>query len=82
MEVLSVSIKGKESTVFESKCLSVSMANRLGQFDILPEHANFVSTFSGNITVRKVSESAQEVFCSKGLVKVENNNVEIVILEE
>lgn len=43
MALLTVRIISPKETIFYGPALSVSSTNSLGKFDILPEHANFIT---------------------------------------
>ncbi|OGD73616.1 hypothetical protein A3K29_05865 [Candidatus Collierbacteria bacterium RIFOXYB2_FULL_46_14] len=82
MEKLKVTVRNKTDVLLETECFSVSMANEIGPFDILAEHANFVSIFSGEIVVGRVSGQKWKTKCERGIVRVVGNVVDVVILEE
>ena len=55
MQTLSVQIISPVETIFVGDALSVSSHNSAGNFDILPEHANFITLIDKDpITVRLV----------------------------
>lgn len=43
MNTLHVRVLSPKQTIFEGSVLSVSSKNSSGEFDILPEHANFIT---------------------------------------
>ncbi len=52
-EMLSVRIITPKAVVYEGQALSVSSTNSAGKFDILPEHANFITIVEHSpITIR------------------------------
>ena len=52
-QLLKVRIVTPKQLVFEADVLSVSSVNMAGKFDILPEHANFITIVQGQtITIR------------------------------
>lgn len=82
MEKLNLTVRGKAEVFFQKECLSVSMVNEVGQFDILPEHANFISIVNGVIKVNESSGKTWKKECIRGIVRVASNMVDVVILEE
>jgi F0F1-type ATP synthase epsilon subunit len=42
-KLLKVLIMSPKNTIFEGQALAVSSKNSSGKFDILPEHANFIT---------------------------------------
>ena len=82
METIKVIIRNKVEILHESECHSVSMLNKVGPFDILPEHSNFVSIISGEVIARNTSGKVWQKNCTRGIVRVESNTVEVIFLEE
>lgn len=55
--LLHVRILSPRQLIFEGEALSVSSKNILGDFDILPFHANFISLIEKNIIRIKKADS-------------------------
>jgi F-type H+-transporting ATPase subunit epsilon len=76
---LSVKVLSPTQTLYDGPANSVSAKNRLGPFDILPEHANFFSLLTqGNISIN----TGVKIFSFKalhGIIKVSNNKVTLFI---
>lgn len=45
--VITVSIQAPEKVVWEGQCLSLSSKNAEGTFDLLPDHARFLTLIHG-----------------------------------
>jgi len=64
---------------FEGKAKSVSSENKLGKFDVLPEHANFVSLIFNEVTI--ITEKGEKINYKfkRGVLKVSENKVRIFL---
>lgn len=52
-KILNVRIITPKKVIFKDQAFSVSSANSSGKFDILPDHANFITIVEGQpVTVR------------------------------
>ena len=62
---------------YEGVAKSISAANKVGQFDILPSHADFFSILNpGEVTIETESESEPVAFnISNGIITVRDNEV-------
>lgn len=70
-----------DKTLFESEVASVALPGTLGAFEILNNHAPFVSILeAGNITVKIKGEPSATFPINGGVVEVLNNKV-IVLAE-
>ncbi len=76
-EKFKVSINSPDKLIWEGMAESVSSKNSDGPFDILPEHANFITMIQGDsITVRLLDK--ERVFkYNNAVLSVYNNNVTI-----
>ena len=73
-----LTIKNRETTLFEGDTTGVSSINDVGPFDILPMHENFISLIRDKIVIRNKQE-AKELKIESGLLKVNNNRVDIFL---
>lgn len=68
---------GKEP--FKGKAEAVSSQNRLGKFDILPEHANFITLIFGNLTIYTPDKKKFTYQFERGVLEVSENKVNIFL---
>lgn len=73
---LSVSVFTPQATAFKGKVDSISCRNQLGPFDILPQHANFISTIEDAITLH-IGNQAKTLPIERGIVYCHKNEVKI-----
>ena len=64
---------------FQVKAISVSSENRLGPFDILPEHANFISLISKHLIVLTLDKKKHYFQFKRGVLEVYKNKVRIFL---
>lgn len=76
---LDVLIRDPNRVVFEGKAVAVSSKNSVGPLDILPEHENFITLATGNITVWIDKHQKQEIKTEKAIIKAESNKIIIYI---
>jgi F0F1-type ATP synthase epsilon subunit len=76
---LQVKIRSKSKIYFEGLAYAVSSTNEIGTFDILSEHANFVTAVKDFITVHKSTDSKEDFSIERGILRVRENLVEVFI---
>lgn len=76
---LNVSVRSRKKTYFKGGALSVTSLNDEGEFDILPEHANFISLIRSYIVIDKGLKSEQKFVISNGISRVKENKVEVFL---
>ncbi len=78
MNLLHVRILNPKQTLFEGEALSVSSKNSAGKFDILPEHANFITLVENfPLTVIKENKEKLTLNTSQAVIFVTSNRVNI-----
>lgn len=75
-----VKARSREAVIFEDDAVSVTSINDKGKFDVLPNHANFISIVKDYIIIRKQDGRDQKIEL-KGptVLKVWKNNVDIYL---
>ena len=63
---------------FQGKVKAVSSKNSLGNFDILPSHANFISLIFGTLTLHFPKEKITYQF-ERGVLEVSEDKVRIFL---
>lgn len=72
-------IKNRETILFEGDVFSVTSYNEIGRFDILPQHANFISLLKDKISYTDFDGKEVSISLNSGIIKVENNQVNIFL---
>lgn len=78
-EELIVKVASASQVFFDGKARSVSGFNRVGPFDILPEHENFISLIENKVVVQDISGKKHEFACNNGLLEVSHNLVRVFV---
>ncbi|MBU0649895.1 hypothetical protein KJ605_00365 [Patescibacteria group bacterium] len=76
---ITVSIKSPRKSFYEGTCFSVSSTNDKGNFDILPQHANFVTVVKKEIVVRKTPKEAKKIVIGSGILVAKENVVNVFL---
>lgn len=76
---LSVVVHSREGLLFEGPATSVSSTNKIGPFDVLPLHANFVCVLEKELIIRTPAGAVQTIAVPRGILKVKNNIVEVYV---
>ncbi len=64
---------------FEGKAKSVSSRNKMGNFDILPQHTNFITLIFDSIIIDTVRQGKVEYEFNRGVLEVSNDEVRIFL---
>lgn len=77
-QVLTVRIVSPKKDLFGGVALSVSSTNSAGKFDILPQHANFITVVEGNpISVKIGTGQILSFNFPLAIIHTQNNRVNI-----
>jgi F-type H+-transporting ATPase subunit epsilon len=78
IQQLSVRITSPDHVIWEGNAKSVSSKNSDGPFDILPEHANFVTVIEQNpITIRTTEKKPLIYTFGQSVIYAHDNTVNI-----
>lgn len=68
-----------EKESFRGKATAISSQNRLGKFDILPEHANFITLIFGDLTIHTPDKKKFTYQFERGVLEVSENKVNVFL---
>ena len=75
---LHVRIVSPRGVIFEDETKSVSSKNSVGAFDILPQHANFITIVENQpISVIKADDTKEDFHFDLAIIYTRNNQVSI-----
>lgn len=74
-----LSILDRERMIFQEQVAAVSSVNGTGPFDILPDHANFISLITDKIVIHKLDGTEQELPISQGILRVYKNQANVFL---
>ncbi|HXK52926.1 hypothetical protein H6802_01620 [Candidatus Nomurabacteria bacterium] len=79
--MISVQIVSKKRLIYQGKATSVTSKNRVGEFDILEQHANFITLMEDYVILNHKTNAEQVYELKSGLLVAENNKVAIFVEE-
>ena len=77
--LISVTVRNRTGVVWEGEATSLSSWNKVGPFDILPRHANFVSTVQKRLRLHKPDGLVEELNVESGLIHVYADKVTVFL---
>ena len=79
MDQIDVVVRRREGLVFTGRVFAVSSVNKIGNFDVLPNHANFICTIQNLLTIHHTKEKKQEFKIDSGVLRAKGNLVEVYV---
>lgn len=79
VEKLTVIARAPFELYYEGEALSVTATNRIGEFDILPGHADFFSVLSPGGVIIEVDGEPKKFDVNNGIVTVRDNEVMLFV---
>ena len=76
---LYVTVRSRKGLIYEGELSAISSFNQVGRFDVLPQHANFVSMITKSVILHKPDGKQEEINVDKGVIMVERNRVQLFI---
>lgn len=78
-KLLSVTVKGPNKQEFEGEAVSVTSLNKVGKFDVLPYHTNFISLIHEYVIIEQKGKKKITFPLETGIMKVFEDKVNILI---
>lgn len=72
-------IRSREGVVYNGEVTALTSKNEAGKFDILAEHANFISLINSLLEVHDLEGKVKELKIDNGLLRVKGNTVEVYL---
>ena len=72
-------IRDRNNLLFQGSVKAVSSLNDKGLFDVLPQHANFITLIKEFVTVHLPGKQEKRIEVESGVLKVRDNNVEVYL---
>ena len=76
---LQVKLRSPYQNYFSGTAISVTANNRLGQFDILPDHTPLFSLLVPGVVKVRTNTEMLEFRIQNGILKTKNNQVEVFL---
>jgi len=78
MNTLSVIVRDRTGVLYQGEAKTVSGKNEKGPFDVLPEHANFLTLISDEVVIR-LSGDTKSFKLTRGMLSVVDDQVTILL---
>lgn len=72
---LHLTVRNRAEVIFDGNILALSSVNDTGPFDVLPEHANFISLIQGSIKFLDENSRNHEIPVDNGVLRVRENKI-------
>ncbi len=79
VDQLHISIQNKDGIVEEDTANAITSTNNNGVFDILPDHANFITLIKKYLIIHNSLDEKKEIKFTEGVLEVQKNNVNIYL---
>jgi F0F1-type ATP synthase epsilon subunit len=77
--MLQVTIRDRTGEQFAGPAKAVTCVNEKGRFDVLSQHANFISTIKDKVTIHLPESGIKEFNFENGVIQVSSDNVVIYL---
>ena len=78
-EKLLAVVRDRNNLLFQGQVEAVSSLNDKGLFDVLPQHANFITLIKKFVTLHLSGKQEKKIELESGVLKVRDNNVEVYL---
>ena len=72
-------VKTRDETLFQGEVESVTSLNKVGKFDILGHHSNFITLIQETLEIRESGGGKRNLQIDSGLARVSKDKVEIYL---
>ncbi len=77
--VFHAEIRSRKGILFSGNLASVSSINRMGVFDVLPQHEHFVTMIMKKLILRKPDGKVDEMNVDSGMMVVEEDKMKVFL---
>jgi F-type H+-transporting ATPase subunit epsilon len=78
--VFHLKVSSREGVVYEGEVSSITSYNEKGKFDVLAEHANFISLITNGLEIIEANKKeVKNISLDNALIRVKDNNVEVYL---
>ncbi|OGM27970.1 hypothetical protein A2962_03555 [Candidatus Woesebacteria bacterium RIFCSPLOWO2_01_FULL_39_61] len=78
-KVFHLLVRAREGIIFEGDVDSVTSFNEDGKFDVLAQHANFISLIQKSLTIIEHDGKVTEIPVDNALLRTRENKVEVYL---
>lgn len=74
-----LTVRSRQEILYDGEVISVSSVNERGPFDVLRQHAQFISLITDDLVIRKPDGTTQVIALNNGIMRVRENSIEVYI---
>ena len=72
---LEIVIRRRDKLVYQGQAYAITSVNQKGTFDILAEHANFITVIKDYLTIHKLDKTEQKIELTNGVIHSADNKI-------
>ncbi len=72
-------VQERAGIVYEGDVASITSYSEVGEFDVLPYHANFISLIKNKLVIRETRGDPREIAFNNALLRVSENKAEVYL---
>jgi len=76
---LQLRIRDREKVLFEGVIASLTSENKVGTFDVLARHTNFIALLDEKLILRHMDGREEEMVIEQGVMRVEANKIQVYL---
>jgi F0F1-type ATP synthase epsilon subunit len=76
---IEVIVRSRSKTYFDGKAKAITSTNETGVFDVLPQHANFITMIQDFVTIVLPDNKEQKFEIKAGVMQVIQNKADIYL---
>lgn len=76
---ISVVVRNRQGILLQEDAKAFSSFNEKGVFDVLPEHANFISIIKDSFVIHRKAGDKREMKINQGILRVHENEVHVFL---
>jgi F0F1-type ATP synthase epsilon subunit len=77
--LIKVKIRNSQEILFEGEVDRITSINEMGNFDVFPMHANFISIIKKGVAIYKNRKKIKEIKFDQAILKVKHDVVDIYV---
>jgi F0F1-type ATP synthase epsilon subunit len=78
-KIIHVTVRDRNKVLFDGEAVNLSSKNSKGNFDILLNHANFISLVNETLYIRQPDGREVGLTMNNAILKVKENRVEVFV---
>lgn len=76
---LEVTVRKRDKLVYEGQAFAITSVNNRGTFDILAQHANFITVIKEKLIIHKLDKTEQSFAIKNGVLHSADNKITIYL---